>query len=327
MNGIKQKGAPFIHSGNSNTAIMRDVIIALAPLLIWAVYIFGMRVISISLISVATTVLSEHAFCKLSKRKSSIADLSAVVTGLVLALLLPVTVPLWLPVLGGVFAIAVVKMPFGGLGKNFLNPALAAKAFLLISFPKLCGAFVAPSTARGLSAFAISVKAKAAPSVFAAVEEGVDNNALVDMFYGNMAGCIGEVSKLLIILGFLYLLFRKVIGWQIPTAFLGTFFLLAFVFPQGQDEAINFATASLLCGSVAFTAVFVATDPVTAPIAPMGKFIYGFICGGLTVFFRYFGNAEAGAVFAILVANILVYYIDDFTCPKKTGGVADAGNQ
>lgn len=320
------KSAPFIHGGAATSAVMRDVIIALLPALIWAVYIFGMRALIITLLSVASCVLTELAFCKLCKKDLSVSDLSAVVTGLILAFMLPVTAPLWMPVLGGVFAIAVVKMPFGGLGKNFLNPALAGKVFLLISFPAVFSGFASPSTARGLSAFAVSVKAKTTPSILAAVEEGVDNNTLVDMFYGNMAGCIGEVSKLCIILGLLYLLIRRVISWQIPVAYLGTFFLLAFVFPQGVDEAINFATASLLCGSVAFASVFVATDPVTAPMTSMGKLLYGVLCGGLTLFFRYFGSTDEGAVYAILVANTLVFYIDRLTCPKKSGGASNAGN-
>jgi len=320
------KGAPFIHSGNNSAAVMRDVIIALAPLLVWAVYVFGMRALIISLISIVSAVATELVFCFATKRKNSVSDLSAVVTGLIVAFLLPVTVPLWMPMLGSIFAIAVVKMPFGGLGKNFINPALGAKAFLLISFPKLCNTFATPAAARSLSPFAISVKAKSASSILAEVEEGVDSNTLVDMFYGNIAGCIGEVSKILIILGLLYLLFRRVIGWQIPVAYLSTFFLLAFVFPVGQDEAISFALASLLCGNVIFASVFVATDPVTAPLASTGKLFYGVLCGGLTILFRYFGSTEEGAVFAILVANTLVYYIDNYTCPTKKRGVANAGN-
>lgn len=325
MKERNMQGAPFIHSGNSSTAAMRDVLIALAPLLVWAVYVFGMRALTISLISVGSAVLTELGFCAVTKRENSIRDLSAVVTGLMLALLLPVTVPLWMPLIGSAFAIAAVKMPFGGLGKNFLNPALGAKAFLLISFPKLCNTFAVPAVARTLSPFSISVKAKTAASLLAEVEEGVDSNTLVDMFYGNVAGCIGEVSKLLIILGFLYLLFRKVVSWQIPVSYLSVFFLLAFVFPVGQDEAISFALASLLCGNVIFASAFVATDPVTAPLAPTGKLIYGGLCGGLTILFRYFGSTDEGAVYAILVANTLVYYIDNYTCPTKKRGVADAG--
>ena len=266
-------------------------------------------------------MLTELIFCKSTKKESTVSDLSAVVTGLILAFCLPVTAPLWMPILGGAFAIGVVKMPFGGLGKNFLNPALAGKAFLLLSFPKVFSGYASPATARGLSPFAISVKAKLVPSLLGAVEDGVDNNTLVDMFYGNMAGCIGEVSKLCIILGLLYLLIRRVISWQIPVAYLSVFFILAFSFPRGMDEAMNFAIASLLCGSVAFASVFVATDPVTSPMTSVGKIIYGVLCGGLTLLFRYFGSAEEGAVYAILVANTLVFYIDKLTCPKKSGGV------
>ncbi len=318
-----KNSAPFIKDGSKSSVVMRDVLVALTPILVWAVYIFGMRALSICVLSVASTVLTELVFCLISKKKRSIGDLSAVVTGLLLAFCLPVAAPLWMPVLGGVFAIAVVKMPFGGLGKNFLNPALAAKAFLLISFPSVFKDFVSPATARGLSPFAISVKAKLAPSILAAVEDGVDSNTMVDMFYGNMAGCIGEVSKLCIIMGLIYLLIRKVVSWQIPVAYLATFFLLVFAFPRGMDEAANFATASLLCGSVAFASVFIATDPVTSPISSTGKLIFGVLCGGLTVFFRYFGSTDEGAVFAILIANTFVYYIDKFTCPKKSGGVSN----
>lgn len=319
-----KKSAPHIHSGGGVSAVMRDIIIALTPVLIWGVYAFGMRALTIILVSVAACVGTEALFCLGTKKPMSVTDLSAVVTGLILGFCLPVTAPLWMPLIGGVFAIAVVKMPFGGLGKNFLNPALGAKAFLLLSFPSVFDGFATPAVARTLSPFAISVKAKLAPSVLEAVKDGVDNNTLVDMFYGNMAGCIGEVSKLCIILGLLYLLIRRVIGWQIPTAYLGTFFLLVFAFPQGVDEAMNFATASMLCGSVIFAAAFMATDPVTAPLTGTGKLIYGVICGGLTVLFRYFGNSGEGAVFAILVANILVYYIDRLTCPVKTGGAPNA---
>ncbi|MBQ3081954.1 MAG: RnfABCDGE type electron transport complex subunit D [Clostridia bacterium] len=315
------KNAPFIHGGVGASAIMRDVIIALIPALIWSVYIFGFRALTITVLSVASTVLTELIFCKATKKESTVSDLSAVVTGLILAFCLPVTAPLWMPILGGAFAIGVVKMPFGGLGKNFLNPALAGKAFLLLSFPKVFSGYASPATARGLSPFAISVKAKLVPSLLGAVEDGVDNNTLVDMFYGNMAGCIGEVSKLCIILGLLYLLIRRVISWQIPVAYLSVFFILAFSFPRGMDEAMNFAIASLLCGSVAFASVFVATDPVTSPMTSVGKIIYGVLCGGLTLLFRYFGSAEEGAVYAILVANTLVFYIDKLTCPKKSGGV------
>lgn len=315
------KNAPFIHGGASASAIMRDVIIALIPALIWAVYIFGLRALVITLLSVGTTVLTELIFSKATKRDTSVSDLSAVVTGLILAFCLPVTAPLWMPVLGGIFAIAVAKMPFGGLGKNILNPALAGKVFLLISFPHVFSGYASPATARSLSPFALTVKAKLASSILAAVEEGVDNNTLVDMLYGNMAGCIGEVSKLCIAMGLLYLLIRRVISWQIPVAYLSVFFLLAFSFPRGEDEAMGFALASLLCGSIVFASVFVATDPVTAPLTSTGKLLYGALCGGLTLFFRYFGSADEGAVYAILVANTLVFYIDKLTCPKKSGGV------
>lgn len=321
--------SPHMRSTNSTASIMRDVIIALMPALIWAVYIFGFRALTITLLSVLSCVGAEYGFCMLVKREPTIKDLSAVVTGIILAFNLPVTVPLWLPVIGGAFAILVVKMLFGGIGKNFLNPALAARVFLFLSFPGyMAGTFVEGKVARGLSPFALSISGLdgiSSPTVISGLDDVIDRHLMVDMFYGNIAGCIGEVSKLCLLLGFVYLLIRKVITWQIPVSYISVVFLLTFVFPQGGDEPVNFAIASILSGGLFLGAIFMATDYSTSPLTSSGKLIYGVLCGALTVFFRYFSSYPEGASFAILIMNTFVYYIDKATKPLKFGGGKNAG--
>lgn len=322
---LKVSPSPHVRSVATTSSIMRDVIIALLPALIWGIYVFGFRALTLTAVSVGACVLSEFLFCKITKKEQSISDLSAVVTGLILAFNLPVTVPLWLPAVGGAFAIVIVKMLFGGIGKNFLNPALAARVFLFFSFPSLMsGTFVTPKVAKTLSPIAWGVDAVSSPTVLSQIEEGVDTNTVIDMFYGNIGGCIGEVSKLCLLIGFAYLLIRRVVSWHIPVAYLSVFFLLTFIFPRGEDEAINFALASLLSGGVVFGSLFMATDYATSPLSAAGKLLYGALCGALTVFFRYFGSYPEGASFAILVMNTFVYYIDRLTRPAVFGGDANA---
>lgn len=328
MKLLRVSPSPHMRSAKTTASVMRDVIIALSPALIWAVYAFGFRALTVTLLSVAACVGAEALFCYITKRRQTISDLSAVVTGLILAFNLPVTVPLWLPVIGGAFAIMVVKMLFGGIGKNFLNPALAARVFLFLSFPSfMAGSFAAPDAARGLSPFALSIglDGVSSPTVLSSIESGVDKRVLVDMLYGNIGGCIGEVSKLCLLLGLLYLLVRRVITWHIPVTYLVSFFLLCFMFPRGDDEALSFALASLLSGGVMLGAVFMATDYATSPLTATGKLIYGVGCGGLTVFFRYFSSYPEGASFAILIMNTFVYYIDRWTQPRRFGGGKHAG--
>lgn len=328
MRLLKVSPSPHIRSSVSTASVMRDVIIALCPALIWGVYAFGFRALTVTLLSVFACVASEYAFCVITKRKQSIKDLSAVVTGIILAFNLPVSVPLWLPVIGGVFAIVIVKMMFGGIGKNFLNPALAARVFLFLSFPSyMAGSFVSPAADK-LSAFSIHTNLdgiSSATPLTKLMNDSIGDNLLVDMFYGNIGGCIGEVSKVCLILGFLYLLVRKVVTWHIPVAYLGVFFLLSFAFPMGEDEAIRYALSSLLSGGVILGATFMATDYSTSPLNPVGKLIFGALCGALTLFFRYFSNYPEGASFAILIMNTFVYYIDRATQPVKFGGGKNAG--
>lgn len=327
MKLLKVSPSPHIRSSVSTASVMRDVLIALTPALVWAVYAFGLRALTITLISVLSCVLSEYLFCLATKREQSVGDLSAVVTGVILAFNLPVSVPLWLPVVGGAFAIVVVKMLFGGIGKNFLNPALAARVFLFLSFPSLmANVFVSPESAK-LSPFAISPSLDGITSAtpLVSITDSLDVSVRVDMLYGNIGGCIGEVSKICLLIGLAYMLLRKVVTWHIPVAYLATFFLLTFIFPQGEDEQMNFALSSLLSGGVMFGAIFMATDYTTSPLTASGKLIYGGLCGALTVFFRYFSSYPEGASFAILIMNTFVYYIDRFTQPVRFGGGKYAG--
>ncbi len=327
MKLLKVSPSPHIRSANSTTRVMCDVLIALTPAFVWACWYFGMRALSITAVAVVSCVLSEYLFCRITKKANSILDMSAVVTGVLLAFSLPVTVPLWLPAIGGVFAIVVVKMLFGGIGKNFMNPALAARVFLFLSFPSLMSgnnAFPAGAVAGKLSplAMSVSVDGVSSSTPLALMPSGDFAGSLARMFYGDMAGCIGEVSKLLLIIGFLYLLARKVVTWHIPVTFIGSFFLLTFLLPQSGNglEGITFTMVELLSGGLIMAACFMATDYSTSPMTSGGKLIYGVLCALLTMFFRYFGSYPEGVSFAVLIMNCFVYYLDKAFRPMVFGG-------
>ncbi len=327
MKLLKVSPSPHIKSGNSTARVMCDVLIALTPAFIWGCWYFGFRALTLTLLSVLSCVLSEYAFCKITKRDVSIGDMSAVVTGVLLAFCLPVTVPLWIPVIGGVFAIVVVKMLFGGIGKNFMNPALAARVFLFMSFPSLMSgkdAFPTGVLSAKLSAFAMNVKVDGVSSATPLATMPADDfsGSLAKMFYGDMGGCIGEVSKLLLLVGLVYLLLRRVVTWHIPATFVGTFFLLTFVLPQSGNtmEGITFTMVELLSGGLFLAAFFMATDYSTSPMTAGGKLVYGALCAVLTLFFRYFGSYPEGVSFAVLIMNCFVYYLDRAFLPRVFGG-------
>lgn len=316
--------SPHLKHPDTTTSIMLDVIIALVPAFIWAVYVFGFRAMAIVIISIASCVVFEFLYQKLMKKPLALRDLSAVVTGILIAFNLPVGVPLWIPVMGAFFAIIVVKQLFGGIGKNIVNPALAARVFIFSAWPSMLGgeSFTAPF--EKLSAFSVSggdITASATP--LTALKQGVDPDlSLFDMFMGNMPGCIGEVSALLLILGGVYLLFRRVITWHIPVSYIGTVLLLTYFFPQVQSvHAYQFMLAELFSGGLMLGAIFMATDYATSPVTNKGRLIYGVGCGLLTVFIRYFGGYNEGVSFAILIMNLLVWYIDMFTKPRVFGKI------
>ncbi len=309
--------SPHAHAPATTQTIMRDVLIALAPALIGSVYFFGFRALTVTLVSVAACVFFEWAWCKIMKKHCKVYDLSAVVTGTLLAFVCPVTIPYWTIILGDFFAIIVVKMLFGGLGKNIVNPALAGRAFMF-SWPVLMSTWVKVgfNNAAGLLSTADAVTA-ATP--LGAMHQGMLPEASIgEMFLGNVGGCIGETSALLLIIGGVYLLYRKVITARIPASYILTVAVLTFLFPQGNDR-IAWMLSSLFSGGLMLGAIFMATDYVTSPITKLGQIVYGIGCGVVTVLIRYFGGYNEGVSYAILVMNTCVVLLDRIGRPVKFG--------
>ncbi len=311
--------SPHVRADATSRSLMLTVIIALLPALVWAIYIYGLRTIAVTLLSVVTCVGSEILYEKLMKKRITAGDLSAAVTGIILAFNLPPTIPYYLVIIGGIFAIVVIKQLFGGIGKNFLNPALAARVFLFIAWPKPMATFVSPKWVPFITNEA-DIVASATP--LASIKSGdlsTINLDIVQAFIGYKAGCIGEISCMLLLVGGLLMLFRRVITWHIPVSFIGTVAFLTYVFAPTTADAVSFMTYSILSGGLFLGAWFMATDYVTSPINPTGRIIYGIGCGAITVFIRFFAGFNEGVSFAILVMNLLVWYIDKFTRPKPFG--------
>ena len=302
---------PQVRAKRGTREIMLDVIIALLPALCVGVWQFGAQALIPLAVSVVSCVFFEWAYRKLLKKPDTIGDLSAVVTGILLAFTLPANCKWWLPIIGAFFAIVIVKQLYGGIGKNVVNPALAARVFLFLSFSNEMAHFEAPHA---------SVDAVASATPLALLQKGnVPNESLLDMFFGEMPGCLGEVSVTMLLLGGLYLLVRRVITWHIPVAFIGTVAILTFLFPQGGMSGTQFMLYELCSGGLMLGAFFMATDYVTSPVTPKGRLIYGIGCGLITVFIRYFGYPE-GVSFAILVMNLFTLALDKFTMPVRFGG-------
>lgn len=298
--------SPHVREQSTTKAIMRDVVIALLPILAFGVYQFGLDALLIIFISVATCVISELLFNLIAKKTITVFDYSAVVTGLILAINLPSTVAWWIPVIGGVFAIIAVKMLFGGLGQNFMNPALAARCFLLISF-----------TSR-MNDFSIDGVAGATPLAMLKAGEEVD---LLTLFLGFHGGCIGEVSALAILIGGLYLIVKKVISVRIPlTYILSTVVFVALInVIAGNDISVTYLVGQVISGGLLVGAFFMATDYVTSPITAKGQLIYGIILGLMTALFRVLGSSAEGVSYAIIIGNLLVPIIEKITVPKPFG--------
>lgn len=309
--------SPHVHSPVTTQTIMRDVLIALAPALVGSIYFFGFRALLVTLISVAACVFFEWGYCKITGMHCKVYDLSACVTGVLLAFVCPVTIPYWTIILGALFAIALVKMLFGGLGRNIVNPALAGRAFMF-SWPVLMSNWVKVGfeNAAGLVSTADAVTA-ATP--MGSMHQGLMPEAsILDLFLGNVGGCLGETSALLLLIGFVYLLYRKVITPRIPVAFIGTVAVLSFLFPQGNDR-IAWMAAQVFGGGLMLGAIFMATDYVTSPVTKLGQIIYGIGCGVLTILIRYFGGYSEGVSYAILVMNVCVVLLDRIGRPVKFG--------
>lgn len=309
--------SPHAHSPVTTQTIMRDVLIALIPAMLGSIYFFGFRALLVTLVSAAACVFFEWGFCKLRKLHCKTYDLSAVVTGVLLAFVCPVTIPYWTIILGDFFAIVLVKMLFGGLGKNIVNPALAGRAFLF-SWPVLMSNWVKVGfdNAAGLLSTADAVTA--ATPMSAMHQGALPEESILDMFLGNIGGCIGETSALLLIIGFIYLLYRKVITARIPLAYIGTVAILAFLFPQGNDR-IAWMAAQVFGGGLMLGAIFMATDYVTSPLTKLGQIVYGIGCGVITILIRYFGGYSEGVTYAILCMNACAVLLDKIGRPVKFG--------
>ena len=290
---------------------MLYVIIALLPTTLFGIYNFGYRALILILVTIASCVASEWIFNKIVHKKQTINDLSAVVTGLLLALNLPATLPWWEAVLGGVFAIVVVKCMFGGLGQNFMNPALGARCFLLIAF------------AANMTNFTIDSYTGATP--LAAMRNGDPVNTM-DMLIGRTAGTIGETSATAILIGAIFLILMGVIDLRIPASYIITFIVFMLLF-SGHGADWTYITAQLCGGGLMLGAFFMATDYVTSPITPMGQIIFGICCGIFTGLFRCFGANAEGVSFAIILSNILVPMIEKYTVPRAFGMVKEAKKQ
>ncbi len=314
--------SPHVNSPVNTRALMLDVLIALIPALGMGIYFFGPRAGLLTLVSVAGCVFFEWLYRALMKKPQTMGDLSAVVTGVLLAFVCPVTLPYWTVLIGDFFAIVVVKQLFGGLGKNFLNPALAGRAFLMLSYASFMGMWVKPGTQHwwGItdSVTAVSDAVTAATPMSTLHSGALPTATIQDMLIGNIGGCIGEVSSMALLMGGLYLIFRGVIRIRIPAAYLGTVALLCFLFPKGGDP-VQWMLYNLLGGGLFLGAFFMATDYVTSPCTPVGEVIYGVGCGLLTVFMRYFGGAAECVSYAILLMNVCAPIIEKHTHPRRFG--------
>ncbi len=310
--------SPHVHSPVTTQTVMRDVLIALAPALVGSVYFFGFRALMLTLVSVAACVFFEWGWCSLMKKDCKVYDLSAVVTGVLLAFVCPVTLPYWMLIIGDFFAIVIVKMLFGGIGKNIVNPALAGRAFLF-SWPVAMSTWVKVGFENQVGLLGgVDAVTTATPMGIMHGGSLVGVN-LGDLFFGNVAGCIGETSAVLILAGLVYLLIRKVISIRIPLAYIGTVAVLAFLFPQGGNDRVTWMAAQVLGGGLMLGAVFMATDYVTSPVTKLGQVIYGIGCGVITILIRYFGGYSEGVSYAILVMNCCVVLLDRVGRPKKFG--------
>lgn len=313
--------SPHLRDDASTQRIMQDVCIAMLPSALASVWFFGLRSALVILLSVISAVVFEWLYCKVMKREIPIGDFSAVVTGMLLAFNLPATVPFWVPIFGSAIAIVLVKQFYGGLGQNFMNPALAARAILAISFASIMTNFVVPQGGawlQGLSAELIDVKSSATP--LAAVAAGdAQAYSLLDLFLGNVPGTLGETSKLALLIGAAYLLWRRVISWRIPVAFIGTAAVCFLIYTGFDVYAVAY---QLLSGGLILGAFFMATDYVSSPVTPWGQLIFGVGCGALIFIFRALNPAMAeGCSFAILLMNVAAPLIERVTRPKSFGEV------
>ena len=307
--------SPHVKHKNTTQVVMRDVLIALTPAFIWSIVIYGWMAAVLTVLSVGLCVFYEFAYQKLTKKPITISDCSAAITGMLIAFNLPVTTAPWVLIFGCFFAIVIVKQLFGGIGKNIVNPAIAARIFMFVSWPSQLSHFP-----KGYYNPFVSADAVTSATPLTALKAGeVPDTSIWESFFGQTGGSLGEISALLLIVGGIYLLVRRVITWHIPVAFIATVAVFAFIFPQANLSGIESMGYHVFSGGLMLGAIFMATDYTTSPVTPVGRIIFGVGCGLLTVLIRYLGAYPEGASFAIMIMNLLVWYIDRATMPRVFG--------
>ena len=298
--------SPHIRGDFRSSRIMGDVMLALLPALIVGIWMHGLRSLTVTTVSIISALGFEWLYSKVTKTRNTVVDGSALVTGMLLAMTLPATVPYWLVILGTGFAIIFVKALCGGLGQNIFNPALSARGFMMLVYPAYMVRF------EGLDGVT------AATPLHHMVMPALPEESILDIFLGKCPGSIGEVSALALLLGGAYLVYRKVISVRIPASYIGTVALLTLVFHK-TDAPVQWMLYSLFSGGLMLGAIFMATDYATSPVTAKGQIVYGIGCGALTVFFRYYGLFPEGVTYAILIMNAFVWIIDRYTAPRRFG--------
>lgn len=313
--------APHIRSSDNTRKLMLTVLVALVPALIAGVIVFGVRALIVVAISMAASVATELVCGLVTGKKASVTDGSAAVTGLLLALTLPASVPYWMPAVGGVFAIVVAKCLCGGLGQNVFNPALAARAFLMLFWPTALVRYAAP----GALGLANNVDIVSSSTPLQDMSRGVlpGDESLLDMFLGNTGGTIGEVSALALLIGAAILLATRTINWRIPVSYVGTVAALSLFFSRG-DDPIMWMLCSVFGGGLLIGAIFMATDYSSSPTSPLAQLVFGIGCGALTILFRYKSLYPEGITYAILTMNAFAWALDRYLPPRRFG-VAKGG--
>ena len=317
--------SPHIRSNEDTRSIMLDVIIAMCPALVLSVYVFGWRALTLTLVSVLSCVFWEWGYRKVMKKNQMVGDLSAVVTGMLLAFVCPVTLPYWMIVIGAFFAIVVVKQLYGGIGCNFLNPALAGRAVLLASFASAMTTWAAPGSKAPVIGSTVDVVTAATP--LAIMKEGTaevfatltESYSVSNLFVGTVGGSLGEVSALALLLGGLYLLCKKVISWQIPVAYIVTVALVTLISAPAGVSAVDYMLYNVLGGGLMLGAIFMATDYATSPVTKPGQLVFGIGCGLITCFIRRFGSYPEGVCYSILIMNCTTWLLDKYIRPTIYG--------
>ena len=313
--------SPHIRSNENTRSIMLDVIIAMLPALFWAVYNFGFKALLTTVISVVACLFWEWLYRKLLKKPQSIGDLSAVVTGMLLAFVCPPSLPWWANVIGAFFSIVVVKQLYGGIGCNFLNPALAGRAILLASYATAMTTWTLPASKIDTVASSATPLAIMKEGTVEKFTELTTNYSVADMFIGRVGGSLGEVSALALLLGGAWLLIRKVISWHTPVAFIGTVAIITLISAPAGIDNVQYMLYNVFGGGLMLGAIFMATDYATSPVTKPGQLIFGIGCGLITCFIRRFGSYPEGVCYSILIMNCTTWLLDKYIRPTIYGAV------